>query len=427
MDKTVSGAAELRAHGGARAALKVRDVGASRALSDRLYERLSRVTSSGAFIAEIDGLRFLAIAPVVVFHLRNYLAAHPVAAYATPPAADWIARVTQHGHYGVQLFFVISGFVLALPFAKSYMGGKPVSLRRYFLKRLTRLEPPYVLVMLGAFLLLVLFRGDEASGLWRRLVTGLFYLHGAVYAELNPVNLVAWSLEVEVQFYLLTPLLAAVFAVRRVALRRALLVAAGAACVALQAAFVTDGGRLYWSLANYLQYFLAGFLLADWYLCGAGKGTRRGFKWDFISLVGWPALVLVCERPGLARAAFAPLALLLFCAAFRGRVTNRLLTLRWVTVVGGMCYTIYLTHFQLLSAFEKAFGGVSFTQSFSLNLLLHFVLFVPVLLAFSAVFFVLVERPCMRHDWPRRLWRRFRKALSGRAADELAAGRGLAG
>jgi peptidoglycan/LPS O-acetylase OafA/YrhL len=396
-------------------------------LSDRLYASLSRVTSSGAFIAEVDGLRLLAIAPVVIFHVRNYMTVHPVAAYVTPPEMDWAGHITQHGHYGVQLFFVISGFVLALPFAKSYAGGEPVSLRRYFTRRLARLEPPYVLVMAGSFVLLLIVKGGDASGLWPRLVTGLFYLHGAVYSELNPVNLVAWSLEVEVQFYLLMPLLASVFAVRRAALRRALLVAAGAACVALQAAFIPAGGRLYWSLANQLQYFLAGFLLADWYLSGANNRAKRGYAWDLVSLAGWPALLLVCEWPGVVRAAFAPLALLLFCATFRGRVTNRLVTLRWATVVGGMCYTIYLTHFQLLSAFEKVCGGVSFTRHFSLNLLLHAALFAPILLASSAAFFLLVEKPCMRHDWPRRLARRFRKALTRGAADELAAGREFAG
>jgi peptidoglycan/LPS O-acetylase OafA/YrhL len=381
-------------------------------LSERLHASLSRVTSSGAYIAEVDGLRFIAIAPVVIFHVRNFLAVHPVAAYAAPPEADWAGLVTRHGHYGVQLFFIISGFVLALPFAKSRAGGEPVSLRGYFKRRLTRLEPPYLLVMVGSFVLLLLVKGGGSYELWPHLVVGLAYLHGLTYAELNPVNLVTWSLEVEVQFYLSMPLLAAVFAVRRAALRRALIVFAGAACVALQAAFVSEGGRLYWSLANYLQYFLAGFLLADWYLSMAGKESRRGFAWDFASLLGWPALLLVCEWSGLARAAFAPLALLLFVAAFRGRVTNKLVTSRWVTVVGGMCYTIYLTHFQLLSAFEKAFGGVSFTEHFSLNLLLHAALFTPVLLAFGAAFFLLVEKPCMRRDWPRRLALRFRKLLA---------------
>src|SRR5918997_508905 len=113
--------------------------------ADRLHARLRRVTASNRFIAEVDGLRFLAIAPVVVFHVRNYLTVHPVAQYAPPVEADWAARLALHGHYGVQLFFIISGFVLALPFARAHAGKQPrVKLKEYFLRRLTRLEPPYV-------------------------------------------------------------------------------------------------------------------------------------------------------------------------------------------------------------------------------------------------------------------------------------------
>lgn len=396
--------------------------------SDWLYAKLSRVTSSGVFIAEIDGLRFVAIAVVVVFHLRKFLIAYPVAAYSTPPEFDWAARLAWHGYYGVHLFFVVSGFVLALPFAKSRLKGlAPVSLRQYFLRRLTRLEPPYVVVMLGCFVLLLVVKGWGAALYGPHLAAGLLYLHGAVYQELNPINLVAWSLEIEVQFYLLMPLLATVFNVRRKLWRRGAIVGAGVGVVALQAAFVNAGSFLSWTLLNYLQYFLAGFLLADLYLDEMDEAPRRSFAWDFVSLAGWPALWLVCEWPAVARAAFAPLALALFCAAFCGRVTNRLVTLRGVTVVGGMCYTIYLIHFQLLSAFEKAFGRVSFTEHFSVNLLLHLLLFAPVLLASSAAFFLLVEKPCMRRDWPQRLRRRARAALSRRgSADALAVGRNFA-
>ena len=69
--------------------------------------------------------------------------------YAEDPSHSVIARVLEHGNYGVQLFFVISGFVLALPFASHYLcQTRAVSLRAYFLRRLTRLEPPYVLSML---------------------------------------------------------------------------------------------------------------------------------------------------------------------------------------------------------------------------------------------------------------------------------------
>lgn len=392
----------------------------------RVYAGLSRVTSSGEFIAEVDGLRFLAIAPVVVFHVRNYLLANPVTTYSAAPGLDWAARLTHHWHYGVQLFFIISGFVLALPFARARWGlAGPVSLRRYFLRRLTRLEPPYVLVMLGCFALLVAYRGDGAGELWPHLLAGLTYTHGAVYAAPNPVNLVTWSLEVEVQFYVLMPLLAAVFGVRGRLRRRALVAAGAAAAVLFQWAFVPPDGRLHWSLLNYLQYFLAGFLLADLYLCE--PGAPRSLKWDLAAAAALPLMWVAAERPELARAAFAPLALVVCCAAFRGRVFNQLLTRRWATTVGGMCYTIYLVHLQLLSAFEKALGPVSFTGHFAVNLLAHALLFLPVLLAGSAAFFLLVEKPCMRRDWPRRLWRRLRSAVSRRApGEQLAVGGNLA-
>lgn len=385
--------------------------------ADRLHARLARVTTSNRFIAEVDGLRFLAIAPVVVFHVRNYLTVHPVAAYAPPVEADWAARLTLHGHYGVQLFFIISGFVLALPFARGYARGLPrVNLRRYFLRRLTRLEPPYVVAMLGCFALLVLVRGDRAADLLPHLLAGLFYQHGAVYGELNPVNLVTWSLEVEVQFYVLVPLLATVFAVRGKTLRRALLASSAALLVLWQATLMPTGGRVALSLLNYLQYFLAGFLLADLYLEEMREAPRKSYAWDAVALAGWPLLLVVCEWRALAHAVFAPLALLLFCAAFRGRWTNRVLTNRWLTAVGGMCYTIYLVHFQLLSAFEKAAGGLALTNGFAANLLLHTLLFAPVVLLLGAAYFLLIEKPCMRHDWPRRLLTKARKVFAGRAS-----------
>jgi peptidoglycan/LPS O-acetylase OafA/YrhL len=391
-------------------------------VSARLAARLTRVTSSGDLIAEADGLRFLAVAAVVVFHVRNYLTVNPVADYLSAPEHDWAGRLTLHGHYGVHLFFVISGFILALPFARWRLhGGPAVGLAAFFKRRLTRLEPPYVLVMLGAFAALVLYGGRSAAELWPRLAAGLAYAHTALYGELNPVNIVAWSLEVEVQFYLLTPLFALVFAVRRRRLRRTLIVAAAAACAALQVWLV---GANVWrfTLVTFLQYFLTGFLLADLYLDEARAGAPRRRAWDWAALAALPLMWLVTENTNLARFAFPVLVFVLFRAALRGPVTNRLLTLRWVTVVGGMCYTIYLTHLLLLALFERALGPVALTRHFWVNLCLHTLLFAPALLACAAVFFVLVERPCMRRDWPRRLWGRV-SALARRAPAVAAAER----
>src|SRR5437667_40038 len=113
--------------------------------SRRLLVRLSRETSSGRFIPEMDGLRFVAIAMVVLFHLNGYLTAKAVSPqYAFTARSDWITQVALVGFRGVELFFVISGFILGLPFAAHHIAGAPrVSLSKYYLRRLTRLEPPY--------------------------------------------------------------------------------------------------------------------------------------------------------------------------------------------------------------------------------------------------------------------------------------------
>src|ERR1700737_4419339 len=105
----------------------------------RFDERFRRLTSNGTFVPEIDGLRFVAIASVIAFHLYGQLVR-----YYGVHVSMMVATLLHNGDRGVRLFFVISGFVLALPFASHWLHGSPgVDLKRYFTRRLTRLEPPY--------------------------------------------------------------------------------------------------------------------------------------------------------------------------------------------------------------------------------------------------------------------------------------------
>ena len=114
---------------------------------------LSRITNSGNFIPEIDGLRFVAIITVVLFHLYGFIENKDGSIYSTNYNFDFIANFLKNGNFGVELFFVLSGFILGLPFAKHYLkDSKKLSLKSYFLRRVSRLEPPYIIVM---FLLLI--------------------------------------------------------------------------------------------------------------------------------------------------------------------------------------------------------------------------------------------------------------------------------
>jgi peptidoglycan/LPS O-acetylase OafA/YrhL len=97
---------------------------------------------------EIDGLRFLAIISVLLFHFNGFIfnKSQPI---SNTVFLNKLNFVLGHGHLGVELFFVISGFILALPFANSYLKSKKKdNIKSYFTRRLTRLEPPYILIMI---------------------------------------------------------------------------------------------------------------------------------------------------------------------------------------------------------------------------------------------------------------------------------------
>lgn len=182
-----------------------------------------RTTSSGAYIPEVDGLRFLSLGAIFIYHLHGFLALKSDIAWSAPVAQDWATLLTQHWYYAVPFFFAISGFVLGLPFAQSQLQERrPVSLRSYYVRRLTRLEPPYLVCLALLFIFQVLALRQSFGDLLPHLFASMFYLHGIIFGQPSLINGVAWTLEIEVQFYLLAPFLATIFAVRSKVLRRSL-------------------------------------------------------------------------------------------------------------------------------------------------------------------------------------------------------------
>jgi peptidoglycan/LPS O-acetylase OafA/YrhL len=108
-----------------------------------LLDRLRRITRDGTWIPETDGLRFLAIVSVMLFHFSGELQQRSGHLISIEPRYDWLFSMIGNGDRGVRLFFIISGMILAMPFARQYLlQAKKVSLRKYYMRRLTRLEPP---------------------------------------------------------------------------------------------------------------------------------------------------------------------------------------------------------------------------------------------------------------------------------------------
>jgi peptidoglycan/LPS O-acetylase OafA/YrhL len=150
----------------------------------------------------VDGLRGLAIVLVVGYHTWLF-------SWYTPPAPfDTIART---GYFGVELFFLISGFCLFFPYAQRALeAGKAQTNRAFAYRRFIKIVPSYLIALLvTAYVALPYF--PEPQMALAPLGQHLVFLNNWFDDAFGGANSVFWSLGVEVEFYLIFPLLAAAF------------------------------------------------------------------------------------------------------------------------------------------------------------------------------------------------------------------------
>jgi peptidoglycan/LPS O-acetylase OafA/YrhL len=370
-----------------------------------LTSRAARDTSSGQFIAEIDGLRFVAIASVVLFHLSWFITSKTGRGEEFDPLEQLFSR----GYIGVQLFFVISGFVIALPFARGHLSqGRLPQIRQFFVRRLTRLEPPYLVNLLIRFAFLPLVTPDSWGALTPHLLASMGYLHNIIYGTESTINFVAWSLEVEFQFYLLAPLLTLVFLIRSRPARRLLLVAL--ILFFSLASYLNQSPRYYLSLFSALQFFLTGFLLLDVYLGEWGRNPVRSRRWDLVSLLAWTSVAALTFLGKKGELFLVIPIFLAYLSAFKGFWSNRFFSQPIIYSIGGMCYTIYLYHYSVISTCGRFFLRFGLMKEAPLWLVIGAgsLIVLPVTLFFCSVMFILIEKPCMKKDWYLKLAGRFR-------------------
>lgn len=370
--------------------------------------QLRRITSSGTYVPEIDGLRFIAIMSVVCFHILRMTEIYTNARYQSPHSllGAFFGNMVDHGYRGVSLFFAISGFVLGLPFARHYLAGeKGVNLKAYFLRRVTRLEPPYIANLLIRLPLTPAAHNLTWAFVMPHFFASLIYCHTLIYGEAPLVHGPSWSLEVEVQFYILAPLLAVIFFRKNDFVRYFSLLAIIIGAGFLQVPHV-NSVRAELSILNYGQYFLAGFLVADLYVTRLPK-LPKSILWDIAAVPLW---CFVFSGSNTATHIWIPLiTVLLYCGAFQGVLIRWFLRRTWVATIGGMCYSIYLTHSLALQGAYKVFSKLPI-HGWWPKLIVSEILIVPILLAVGTGFFLLIERPCMDKNWPQKLVARFRKS-----------------
>jgi len=363
-----------------------------------------RITTQKRFIPQIDGLRFIAIASVVLFHIYAALERG-----AVPPPIPLNNDLPKRG---VELFFAISGFILGVPFASRYLLGAPkVNLRSYFLRRLTRLEPPYFLALFASAAMQYLVAHRSFSDMAPHLLAHSLYVQNLIFGGfVGSANPAAWSLEVEIQFYLLVPFLAVMFSIGNARVRRTTILLTMLTTSVLSIPLYRST-HLHYSILYYCPFFLAGFLLCDFYVT---RGEwRQSFGWDALAFCLWPSVWLMSRNVG--HVVLPLLIVIIYLAAFRGRILSAILSNRVIADIGGMCYSLYLFHAMIVYAVKHVTAPLHFGENFWLYFILQSCLILPFVLLFCGAFFVLIERPCMDREWPRKLWNHANKILLSRS------------
>jgi len=375
--------------------------------------QFSRITDGKKIIPEIEGLRFICVLLVALSHINNYLM-KIYDAKGQDISNTRLPVFLEECGSGVSIFFFISGFILAIPFLNARVyNKKKISLKHYYYRRLTRIEPPYIISLTFFFLVIVCLLDQPFTDTVMHYIASALYMHNIIYDHISTINPVAWSLEIEIQFYLLFPFLAAVFFLKNNIARKiclcALFILSGT-LYAENASFF-DQSHLDKSLIGYLSIFTAGTITADLYL--ENINFLSGRKNLLFDIAAFTALYFMITLSGFQSLGYRLVVfccyLILFAGLFRGKILNLIVTNKIIIIIGGMCYSVYLIHYVVIYVVSEYFTKRLLQFNYNTDLLMEVVILLPCILIASAIFFVLFERPFMNINWPQKVKRYFKK------------------
>ena len=362
----------------------------------------------------VEGLR--AFAALCVFLTHAATVRYPPSSFADPNegrVGAWFAGLT----IGVQIFFAISGFVLLRPFIVAAVGGsRTAGIGSYLVRRMFRIYPAYWCALFGTVFVI---RGTTAlHGGWPwfanlALVQG--YSNTARFRPQFVGMIQAWTLVVEVTFYVFLAVYIAVVAVvarRGDPLRTHAFGIGGVAALALSYQFwVHLGSPPLWAnvLTPHLPFFLVGMVLAYFDVRRAHLGVvpkffmvlaRRASWCAGVALVAYAVMteLLVRNRDHWLLTLALQLiitSMLMACTVLRTSEPNwiqQALGSRVAVLLGALSYGIYLWHYAIIDWVVDHW--VTSTGNFAVVAVIAVSL--PVTLGFAALSWRVIEQPAIR-------------------------------
>jgi peptidoglycan/LPS O-acetylase OafA/YrhL len=381
----------------------------------------------------VDGVRALSILWVILMHtvwFQTPLMTRESAVSFLDRAPRWLVA----GHYGVDVFFVISGFLIGFILMKEYEERGAIDVRRFYARRFLRLMPAYF-ASLAIYCLAV---GVNCDMVWSNLI----YVNNFVALTRQAMPW-TWSLAIEEQFYLAFPLFLLLVFYRLRGWRIALLFSLLALGVLIRGAViyrygihapvslapgVADPGFVAWAEQLYVKpYTRYGSLLcgviaaalllrgsAARFFTGCGRVPAAGLVVALVAIglvVVAPAHVSTARWPAVPSAVFlsaghsvigASVAYVLLYSLHPGdglsRGVRRVLSLRLWYPVAQLSYSAYLLHPMVLGL---GYGVLASYGLLGAPALLFYVLGPLLSLLAALVLYVVVERPFMnlRDAW----------------------------
>ena len=393
------------------------------------------------YIPSLDGLRALSVLAVIVYHANKL----------------WLPG----GFLGVEVFFVISGYLITLLLLAESEANGAVSLKQFWLRRARRLLPALWVVVLGVVVFAAIFqrdilgtlRGDVVAALfygfnWFQIWVGTSYFTSFEFVPLRHL----WSLAVEEQFYLIWPivmLVVAKFGKRRLPIVSAVFFGLAVALAVYMAVVYKSGTistiadtpeqftSLFGQSVSRVDYLflgtftrssglLLGAALAIWWRPWLLQSSRAGASklFDVIGVIGLVALAMMTWRfqtvtegtdqgsvgyDLLFRGGFfltdvASVAVIAAAVHPGSRFFARSLSNPVLVWLGRRSYGFYLFHWPVFQ-FYRRFAGQGLTPY-------EFVVLVLLALALTELSYRYIETP-VRQGAISRWWKDFRQPAHG--------------
>jgi peptidoglycan/LPS O-acetylase OafA/YrhL len=307
-----------------------------------------------------------------------------------------LRHVLAHGYLAVDLFFLLSGFVIFLSYHAALAKNFPRSIGKFYWNRFSRIYPLHFVMLGGYLMLFIAFTYFSRSGsaphsyTWSSFIQSMFLVHMWVGSDLT-WNVPSWSISSEWFVYLFFPLMA--FSLRR--LRGGvpvhvltILLIAGVLHLVYAAGDVRSLGAdvVRMALVRTLLEFLMGVFIGSLFV------NHRDFlqKYSNAALAGFAALCVLYVSTALPDYALIPsaFALLIAYLSVTSSWVTRALSRPSLVYLGEISYSTYMVHYLVYDVFKAAFvsstSGVnqvylwlSFVVVLILSVLLHHIVDSP--------------------------------------------------